>query len=44
MKAPLEWTEFVQPVALPEPFAEVDGGVMATVTGWGTTSVSTFID
>merc|ERR1719276_55588 len=38
LKEPLEWTEFVQPAALPEPLAEVDGGVMATVTGWGTTS------
>merc|ERR1719457_69634 len=43
MKEPLEWTEFVQPAALPEPLAEVDGGVMATVTGWGTTSVILFI-
>merc|ERR1739838_1041609 len=38
MKEPFEWTEFIQPIALPAPMQDTAGGSMATVTGWGTTS------
>lgn len=39
---PFEWTEFVKPIALPEPMAEAEDGTMATVTGWGTLSEGGF--
>jgi len=38
MKEPFEWTEFVQPIALPAPMQDTAAGSMVTVTGWGTTS------
>merc|ERR1712172_100957 len=38
LKEPFEWTEFIQPIALPAPMQDTAGGSMATVTGWGTTS------
>lgn len=39
---PLEWTEFVQPIALPAPMQETPAGTMCTVTGWGTLSEGGF--
>merc|ERR1712029_371691 len=33
---PLEWSEFIQPIALPEPMQQTAEGTMITVTGWGT--------
>jgi len=36
LKEALEWTEFVQPIALPEFQQQTADGTMATVTGWGT--------
>lgn len=36
LKEPMEWTEFVQPIALPEPLQETEAGTLATITGWGT--------
>jgi len=38
MKEPFEWTEFVQPIALPAVMQDTAAGSMVTVTGWGTTS------
>merc|ERR1712142_1438383 len=38
LKEPFEWTEFIQPIALPAPMQDTAGGSMVTVTGWGTTS------
>ena len=40
LATPLEWTEFVQPVALPESMLETDAGTDAIVTGWGALTVS----
>jgi len=34
----LVWTDWVQPLALPEQGVETDAGTMCTVTGWGTTN------
>lgn len=42
LQAPLEWTDFVQPIALPEPGQETPAGTPCTVTGWGTTSEGGF--
>jgi len=36
LKEPFEWTEFVQPIALPAPMQDTAAGSMVTVTGWGT--------
>merc|ERR1712037_450321 len=41
LKEPFEWTEFIQPIALPAPMQETAAGSMATVTGWGTLSEGT---
>jgi len=38
LKEPFEWTEFIQPIAMPAPMQDTAAGSMATVTGWGTTS------
>jgi len=38
LKEPFEWTEFIQPIALPAPMQDTAAGSMVTVTGWGTTS------
>jgi len=38
LKEPLEWTEFVAPIALPAELQETEEGSMVTITGWGTTS------
>merc|ERR1712112_587539 len=38
MKEPFEWTEFVQPIALPAVMQDTAAGSMVTVTGLGTTS------
>jgi len=38
LKEPFEWTEFIQPIALPAPMQETAAGTMVTVTGWGTLS------
>merc|ERR1719361_1763541 len=36
LKEPFEWTEFIQPIALPAPMQDTAAGSMVTVTGWGT--------
>jgi len=36
LKEPLEWTEFVQPIALPAAGQDTPAGTECTVTGWGT--------
>merc|ERR1711915_221045 len=38
LEKPLEWTEFVQPIALPEANEQTPAGTNAIVTGWGTLS------
>merc|ERR1712133_19177 len=38
MKEPFEWTEFVQPIALPAVMQDTAAGSIVTVTGWGTAS------
>jgi trypsin len=38
LKTPLEWTDFVQPIALPAPMEETEADTECTVTGWGTLS------
>jgi len=38
LSKPLEWTDFVQPIALPEAMQETEANTDAIVTGWGTTS------
>lgn len=38
LSSPFEWTDYVQPVALPEPFAETAEGTIGTIAGWGYTS------
>merc|ERR1711971_1255358 len=38
LKEPFEWTELIQPIALPAPMQDTAGGSMATVTGCGTPS------
>jgi len=42
LKEPFEWTEFVKPIALPEPLQETAAGTEITVTGWGTLSEGGF--
>merc|ERR1711892_120403 len=39
---PFVWTDFIQPIALPEPLQQTDAGVLATITGWGTLSEGAF--
>ena len=36
----LMWTDWVQPIALPEQNQEIDAGTLAILTGWGSTNVS----
>jgi len=36
LATPLEWTDFVQPIALPAPLLETEAGTDCIVTGWGT--------
>ena len=43
LKEPLEWTEFVQPIALPAAGQDTPAGTECTVTGWGTLNVSLFL-
>merc|ERR1712133_245961 len=38
MKEPFEWTEFVQPIALPAVMQDKAAGSMVSVTGWGTST------
>jgi len=38
MKDPFEWTDYVQPIALPAPMQDTEEGTLVTVTGWGTTN------
>ena len=40
LKKSLEFTEWVQPIALPAAMEETEAGTDCTVTGWGTLSVS----
>jgi len=42
MKEAFEWTEFVQPINLPEVLQETEAGEIATVTGWGTLTEGAF--
>ena len=39
LKESLEWTEFVQPIALPAPGQVTLAGTECIVTGWGATNV-----
>ena len=41
-KTSFEWTEWVQPVKLPESMAEYSEGTNGTVAGWGETGVSKY--
>ena len=43
LKSSLEFTEWVQPIALPAAMEETEAGTDCTVTGWGTLNVSFFI-
>ena len=36
----LVWTDWVQPIALPEQNQEIDAGTVGILTGWGSTNVS----
>jgi len=42
LKESLEWTDFVQPINLPESMQQTEAGTMVTVTGWGTLSEGAF--
>jgi len=42
LKESLRWTEWVQPLALPEQGQETDPGTLCTVTGWGLTNKDGF--
>jgi hypothetical protein len=44
LATPLEWTDFVQPIALPAPLLETEAGTDCIVTGWGTLTVSIHTD
>ena len=39
LKETLEWTDFVQPIALPAAGQQTEAGTDCTITGWGTLSV-----
>jgi len=42
LSEPFEWTDFIQPIALPESLQQTPAGTIATITGWGTLSEGAF--